>query len=448
MHGFKVTMAKGTGKREILETDESHNVTATTLSQWKNSLKSLHGALTANEQAWTAFLTTYTVFNTAATAIYSDRDIDARSILKSLDEGRAKAQAQPPPTKGSYSPSQGIEISKQEIITMLARIENAQALHTNRLEATREYRYYDRKTKQLMENEKKRGSNTTPKDLEKKNRNQKKVMDLAIQLNSITTQLYTELEYIDIERLAITDRATAALLTFQKAVFDSQPAADAISRANAVRIGRRVVPRDEIRQWMPNTLNPANPNPNVPNPNMSNNSIPAPSTPPQMAQGYKQQAYYSQGHADQALQLQHIPSAPAPHVYPHTSQHMTQSPHSMPSTPPLHRQVMMPQHPNIQQRSMQQQSAQQQPMQQRFVPQPAMQQQHTPQYSMQQYVQQQPIQPQYMHQQSIQQPTSVAQQPPTSVPQPPPPTPPPGDLAPSANNSSEYSLPRVAASAQ
>eukprot|EP00177_Eucheuma_denticulatum_P003396 GFKZ01006136.1.p1 GENE.GFKZ01006136.1~~GFKZ01006136.1.p1 ORF type:complete len:457 (+),score=58.65 GFKZ01006136.1:137-1372(+) len=330
IHGLKVSMAKGTGKREILGTDESHNITASVLAKWKGSLKSLHDALAANETAWSSFLTTYTFFNNAAYAVYSDRDVDARSILKSLEEGRAAAQAQPTPVEGAYSAAQAVEISRQEIMTMLSRIGNAEALHLKRLEATREYRYYDRKTKQMLDAERRKGSVASSKEVERRSRNQKKVMDLAVQLNSITTQLYTELEYIDMERLAIADRATAALLTLQKSIFESNPAADAINRGNMARIGRRVIPRDEVREWMPNTLHPANPNPKVPNPNLSNSSIPTPAqtslaVTAQVTQAYPSQGYYSSPSVDQNGQqpaLQQIPSAPIAMPYTQASSPM------------------------------------------------------------------------------------------------------------------------------
>lgn len=323
-------MAKGTGKREILGTDESHNITAAVLSKWKGSLKSLHDALAANETTWSNFLATYTFFNNAAFSVYSERDVDARSILKSLEEGRAAAQAQPTPVEGTYSASQAVEISRQEIMTMLSRIGNAEALHLKRLEATREYRYYDRKTKQMLESERRKGSVSSSKEVDRRSRNQKKVMDLAVQLNSITTQLYTELEYIDMERLSIADRAMAALLTLQKSIFESNPATDAINRGNMARIGRRVIPRDEVREWMPNTLHPANPNPKVPNPNLSSSAIPTPAqtslaVTAQVTQAYPPQSYYASPSVDQNGQqpaLQQIPSAPLPMSYTQVSSPM------------------------------------------------------------------------------------------------------------------------------
>lgn len=334
MHNLKRSMAKGTGKREILETDESHNITASSLATWKSSLKALHDALSSNEQAWNNFLATYTFFNNAAITIYSERDVDASTLLKTIEEGRATAQAPGQPLDNSYTPAQGIEISRQEIMTMLSRIANAEALYAKRIEATREYRYYDRKTKQMLENERKKGS-VAARDADRRSRNQKKVMDLAIQLNSITTQLYTELEYIDIERLAIADRATAALLTFQKHIFDLHPMDDAIKHANAIRVGRRVIPRDEIRAWMPKTLAPANPNPSVPNPNLSNSSIPSPGTPQFATQG----TYYGTPNANgtPAHNMHHMPSAPGPQGY--GAQQMPSNP--MSATPPVQPPVSM-----------------------------------------------------------------------------------------------------------
>lgn len=272
-------MAKGTTKREILESDESHLVTQSTMVDWKTALKSLHDALATNENAWKGLLGTYTNFHAAAAAVYSERDVEARGVLKTLDNGRAAVQA-PSASEPGYSPMQKVELARQEITTMLSRIENAEALHTKRFEATRQYKYYDRKTKQMLLAESKRSTPVPAKDVDRRSRNQKKVMDLAIQLNSITTQLYTELEYIDMERLALTDRAVAAMLMLQKYYYDANASKDAYAQGDKIRLGRRVIPRDDVRPWMPSTLQPANPNPQVSNASMVQN-VPAITAGPQ-----------------------------------------------------------------------------------------------------------------------------------------------------------------------
>lgn len=334
IHGLKVSISKGTAKREILEADESHSVTESTLVHWKTALKSLHDALAANENAWRGLLGTYTNFHVAAAAMYSERDVEARGVLKTLDNGRTAVEA-PPASEPGYSPMQQVELARQEITTMLARIENAEALHTKRFETTRQYKYYDRKTKQMLLEESKRSTPVPAKNVDRRSRNQKKVMDLAIQLNSTTTQLYTELEYIDMERLAITDRAVAAMLMLQKYYYDANASKNAYVQGDKIRLGRRVIPRDEVRPWMPNTLQPANPNPQVSNTGMVQ-SVPAitagpqPTAPaskaiamqqPPLQQHLSQQQPYpqqqmsngvAQYYAAPAQQpnIQHVPSAP------------------------------------------------------------------------------------------------------------------------------------------
>lgn len=329
IHGLKVTMAKGTAKREILESDESHTVTQSTMHQWKTALKSLHDALAANEGSWKALMSSFTGFHNAAAAVFAERDVEARSVLTALEAGRATAET-PSATPPAYTALQQVELARQEIAAMLSRIQNAEALHAKRLEATRQYTYYDRKTKQMLANESKRNAPVPQKDLDRRARNQKKVMDLAIQLNSITTQLYTELEYIDMERLAVADRAVAAMLSLQQYYFACNPSKDACELADKIRVGRRVIPRDEVRPWMPNTLQPASVNTQGSNPALTHGTPPmsgSPATsmpqPPlqqqlsqpqpypqqQMSNGVPQMYIEHQQPAQQP-ELHHLPSAP------------------------------------------------------------------------------------------------------------------------------------------
>ncbi|CDF39655.1 unnamed protein product [Chondrus crispus] len=192
MHGLKVTMSPATSKREITESDESHRVTQQTLATWKAALRALHDALATNEAAWKNLFASFTTFSTAAAAVYSATDIESRAVVKALESARTAVEA--PPTDPGYTPMQKVEFARQELAAMLSRIQNAEALHAKRLETTRQYKYYDRKTKQMLENEAKPGKTVSVERLERRTRNQKNVMDLAIQLNSITTQLYTELD--------------------------------------------------------------------------------------------------------------------------------------------------------------------------------------------------------------------------------------------------------------
>lgn len=357
IHGLKVSMAKGTAKREIIEADDSHTVTQATMVQWKTALRSLHNALAANENAWKGLMGTYTGLHAAAAAVYADGDVEARGVLKTLDASRAAVETRPAAEPG-YSPFQKVEMARQELATMLSRIQNAEALHTKRFETTRQHKYYDRKTKQMLDAESKRTTPVPARDVDRRSRNQKKVMDLAIQLNSITTQLYTELEYIDMERLAVTDRAVAAMLMLQKYYFDFNPPKDAYAQADKIRIGRRVIPRDDVRPWMPSTLQPAIVNAQG-NPNMAQGVPPVagPPTPAASAtqavgiqqpalqqhlsqqQPYPQQQmsngapqFYQQTQPVQQPELQHVPSAP-PAVQPAYSQPMYAQTQPMPSQP-------------------------------------------------------------------------------------------------------------------
>lgn len=294
MHGLKRGMQKEVRKKQILGQDDSHNITQNVLSEWKIHLKQLMDVLAANEGAWQAVFTSYGSLQSVAEVIYTARDVDARACLKDLQTGAISALNPPKPVEPEYNAPQKVELAKQEINTLLSRIANAEALHGKRFEATREWLYYDRKTKGMLEKETGRNNPASNKEVERRTRNQQKVMDLAINLNSVTTQLYSELEYIDMERLAVTDRVIAAVLQLQKFYTDLNPSKDAVLSGTKIRLGHRVVPRDEVRAWMPQTLQPADPNPAISNPNlMQAQGVPPVPPPPASAvpPGQLQQAY-------------------------------------------------------------------------------------------------------------------------------------------------------------
>lgn len=341
MHGLKVTMSPATSKREITESDDSHKVTQQTLASWKAALRALHDALATNEAAWKNLFASFTTFSTAAAAVYSATDVESRAVVKALESARTAVET-PPTTDPGYTPMQMVEFARQELAAMLSRIQNSEALHAKRLETTRQYKYYDRKTKQMLENEAKPGKTVSPREVERRTRNQKNVMDLAIQLNSITTQLYTELEYIDMERLAVTDRSVAAMLMLQKYYFDFQPVKDAYAQGDKIRLGRRVIPRDEVRQWMPNTLQPAAVTPQISNSPMMQQGVPAIAAPvppaSTMPPGAMQQQPYPQhqlSNGGPAAYSQGQMLAPQP-----VMQHQASAP---PVQPPVYSQPMQPQ---------------------------------------------------------------------------------------------------------
>lgn len=296
-HGLRVTMSNSTtSTRDIQKSDESHRVTHDTLVSWKTGLHALHDALVANETAWKNLFSSFAGFSTAAAGVYSARDIESRGVLKAIETARSAIETAPTTDPG-YTPMQMVEFARQEIAAMLSRIQNAEALHSKRLEATRQYNYYQGKTANMLKQEGKSPKGPSEKDVDRRTRNQKKVMDIAIQLNSITTQLYTELEYIDMERLAVADRSVAAMLMLQKYYFEFKPTDAAYAQGDKIRLGRRVVPRDEVRPWMPNSLQPANVTPQLNNPSMAQGVpaiAPSPPATPSMSPGSSMQQPFPQ----------------------------------------------------------------------------------------------------------------------------------------------------------
>lgn len=243
LHKLKVSTSKGTGKRAIISHDESHKFSQNLLKEWKAMMISLSTTLDANTTAWSQVLASYTKLQASTDSIYSSADKGLRNCIKALQDGRASI-GQPPSSfhpAMPQTPVQQLDRAKEQVNALLERIGRAEKLQASRIEATRQFTYYERKTNQLMQ----KGEQG---DLTKLARNQKTAAESSINLNNITAQLYAELQAIDFERLTVADRAVSALLRLQNFYCQANPARAAMEKAEEIGLGKRTAPQ-ELRDW-------------------------------------------------------------------------------------------------------------------------------------------------------------------------------------------------------
>ena len=354
-HGLKVSMAKGTAKKRIIQEDESLSATKTVILNWKAAAQSLSQALFANETAWQSVFGSYITLEHVSSSIYSARDTDVRACLHELQGAKARVDSYTDGVEAAVSATQRLEVAKKDLATLVQRLANAEAMNEKRLDLIRQHRYYDGKTNQMLQSEAKSRNPVGPKVIERRTRNQKKVQELATELTSLTTQLHAEMEAIDVERLAITDRCLLAVVTLQKYYFESNPVDAAVKKADEIGLGRRVLIRNDQKPWLPDTQTiPAGATTGVPsnlphpmenpafapppyNPNAGNHYPPAPppGAPPTAPSGYSEgySAYITPPAAPSAPAGAPPPSAPM--SIPPPSAPMSVPPQSAPmSVPP------------------------------------------------------------------------------------------------------------------
>lgn len=249
-HGFKVSISKGTNKKNIIRDDDSLSATQTTLTQWQTSLDSLLGNLRYNEDAWKRVLGSYTALEPVGASLYAPHDVDAHSCLKDLCNAQSRLESPPSGVEPHSNAVQRLEIAKNDISEVVSRINGALALHAKRIETIRQFKYYDSKTKQMILSDSKRRSPSSTKEIERLSRNQKKTQEISVEIATIASQIHEQMEQIELDKLAVTDRAISALILLQRQIFDSNPVRDAVMKADKIGMGKRVAPREEQRPWI------------------------------------------------------------------------------------------------------------------------------------------------------------------------------------------------------
>ncbi|PXF43181.1 hypothetical protein BWQ96_07125 [Gracilariopsis chorda] len=251
IHGLKVSLAKGTTKKKIIKEDESLAATKGTLYQWRSSMQSLLNCVTTNEEAWNSLFNSYSTFDIIGSSIYPERDVPALALLKELQATKSRLDTPPSNTvETNFNATQRLDLSKKELLAIIARIDETENLHEKRLDVIRQHKYYDAKTRQMLQNEAKRRSPVTQKEVERRSRNQAKVQELAKEVANMHRQIYSEMDAIEVERLAVTDRAISAMLLLQKHYFEAQPLRSTISKADEIGLGHRVLLRGDRRPWV------------------------------------------------------------------------------------------------------------------------------------------------------------------------------------------------------
>lgn len=276
MHNMKLQL-KGAGKKKILREDTGLAATDNTLSEWHSSVSALLNAINANENAWRGLFSTFDAFHPIATSIYPQEDTDAFEFCNSLSAIKKQLESPPPGVESYVDAKQRIDITKKDLENLLSRIGNARAMQANRIEVTREYRYYADKTQSMTQAEQKKSQGPTEKDVERRQRNEQHVANKSTELHSLTNQLFHEMDAIAVERLAATDRAMAAMLLLQHHYFASNPVSASYAIASRIGLGRRVLVRHEKRPWNPND-GKSNPVPEPTAPDMSSSSFGGPKT--------------------------------------------------------------------------------------------------------------------------------------------------------------------------
>lgn len=274
MHNMKLSL-KGAGKKKILREDTGLAATDKVLNEWHASILSLLNAINSNENAWYGLFSTFEAFSPIGSQIYPQKDSDALEFCASLSSMRKQLDSPPNNVESYEVAKQRIDITKKDLENLLARIDNAKAMQAKRIEVTREYRYYAEKTNGILEAGQKKSQGPTEKDVERQERNKLHVQNKSTELNSLTGQLFYEMDAIAVERLAATDRAMAAVLLLQYQYFANNPVSAPYAIASRIGLGRRVLIRDERRPWVPQDT-PVKPAPETATPDTSMN-IPGPS---------------------------------------------------------------------------------------------------------------------------------------------------------------------------
>lgn len=179
MHGVKLSL-KGTGiKRLVKEND---------------SLSSLQNALVANEQAWQALFATYATFQPIAASIYPVQDTEALECANALINFKAQLEDQLEGVESNVDALQRVDIAKNDLTGLLTRIESANKMQAERVVAIREARYYEEKTRHMLESEAKKRTAASHKEVERRARNENKSSELAVKLTSTSNQLFHEMD--------------------------------------------------------------------------------------------------------------------------------------------------------------------------------------------------------------------------------------------------------------
>lgn len=314
-HVFKRSI-KGVGVRKLVSEDQTLQATEQTLTEWISSVTMLMDIIQANEKAWTDLFTSIAAFQPVASAIYPPTDTDAQACLAALAGARGTLETPADGLESYSSAVQRLDIAKQELATLLTRMQKAQTLHGQRLASIREFRYYESKAREMIATEERRGSTVSQKNVDRRARNQTKSVELTAKLNSETNQLLHEMDDLSVERLASTDRALAAIVLLQSHYFRANPIANAYATVSRVGLGRRVLVHDERRPWAPGgavaapsqmqpATNPQAPpynaqayNPTTYNPGLdtpTNAPAPPPPPPPQAPTAYSDNFAYTPG---------------------------------------------------------------------------------------------------------------------------------------------------------
>lgn len=250
VHSANLTF-RAPASRKILKEDETLKATEETLHQWQIETAKLLMALQSNEQAWHALFGTYAMFPSITTSIYPAHDTEAHEVSMELSNYKKHLDNPPDGVENNFEAHQRIDIAQKDLSNLIVRIENCKKLHMKRVQSIKEYKYYEEKTKKILNAELKKSKPTTSKEVERRSRNEGKSEELSMALNSHTNQLFYEMDAIAVERLAATDRAFAALLLLQHHYFRSYPISKAFDKGANVGLGRRILIRDEARPWLP-----------------------------------------------------------------------------------------------------------------------------------------------------------------------------------------------------
>lgn len=250
MHSAKMAL-KATGAKKLVKEDETLAKTEETLNKWLTAVKQLLTGLQSNEQAWQGLFGTYAQFGPIMASIYPHHDNEALHCASELTNYKVALDNLPEGVESNFDAVQRVDIAKKDLTNLEARIFNAKKMHAERVAIIREWRYYDEKTKQMIASEQKKKAPATPKEYERRSRNEAKCVELAAKLNSTNNQLYYEMDAIAVEHLAAADRAFSAFLQLQMHYFKAFPASRAYEAGARVGLGRRVLIRDQSKPWLP-----------------------------------------------------------------------------------------------------------------------------------------------------------------------------------------------------
>lgn len=253
MHSFRMLTSSSTTRKKLINEDKSILATEKVLQQWRISIQSLLDSLIHNEKAWASVLSSYTNFENIGMSIYPACDTDAHAFLKELRSPKGLDQNSQHATTSSES-LKSFEIAKKDLSNLLSRIGNAQTLHKKRVEAIRQQKYYQTKTQKIDTAQAKRTGPSNAKVDDRRQRNLKKAGDSSVNVSSTSSQLFAELDELDVERLAVTDRALSAMIQLQRHYFTDDIIRPSVQLAEKIGLGKRVLVRDEKKPWMVNSV--------------------------------------------------------------------------------------------------------------------------------------------------------------------------------------------------